>query len=46
MTVPRISPCPFCGSRAMSIRSEDGSSVGCTNTECDVVLTVKGDMDR
>ena len=44
--IPKISPCPFCGSRAMTIRSEDGSSVGCTNRGCDVVLTVSGDMER
>ena len=43
---PKISPCPFCGSRAMTIRSEDGASVGCTNRGCDVVLTVSGDMER
>ena len=43
---PKISPCPFCGSRAMSIRSSDGSSVGCTNPDCDIVLTVRGDMER
>ena len=47
MTAPRISPCPFCGSRAMSIRSSKGeSSVGCTDPGCDVVFTVKGDMER
>lgn len=44
--IPKISPCPFCGSRAMTIRSEDGASVGCTNRGCDVVLTVSGDMER
>ena len=46
MTVPKILVCPFCGSRAMTIRSSDGSSVGCTNPDCDIVFTVRGDMER